>query len=307
MERNDSVTIGTSSLGAGTEPGTPEDEAAIATARAMLRGPFARIDTSNAYAGGRSEAVLGAARRRLGAAEHAELVTKVDADPATGRLDRDRVLRSFEESLDRLGIDRLGLVHLHDPYTITLAEAGAPGGALTGLAELRAQGLVDAVGIAAGPVPLVLDYVRTGAFDAVLTHNRFTLVDRTAGALIAEAKARGMTVFNAAPFGSGILAGSPRRRPTYAYRPASADVLERVERIEALCRAHGVPLAAVALQFSVRSPLVDSTVVGVSSASRLTELGTLAATAIPDELWGELDALGEPPDPLAPEPREAGR
>jgi D-threo-aldose 1-dehydrogenase len=299
--RIETVTIGTSSLGAGTEPGSAEDESAISVATAMLTGPFARIDTSNAYAGGRSEAVLGAALRRLATGDPAAVITKVDADPLTGKLDRDRALRSFEESLGRLGVDRVGLLHLHDPHTITLGEAESPDGVIAGLLELRSQGLVDAIGIAAGPVPLVRDYLRTEAFDAVLTHNRFTLVDRTAETLISEAKGHGMSVFNAAPFGSGILAGGTQRESKYAYRPASADVIARVKQLESLCRLHDVPLAAVALHFSIRSPLVDSTVVGVRSLKRLKELELLAATTVPAELWDELDALGAPPDPLASE------
>ncbi|HKU11113.1 MAG TPA: aldo/keto reductase, partial [Sinomonas sp.] len=164
--------------------------------------------------------------------------------------------------------------------------------------ELRDSGAVEAIGIAAGPIPLLLDYVRTGAFDAVLTHNRFTLVDRSALPLLAEARSRGMTVFNAAPFGAGVLAAGVRPGARYGYRPATEPVIAWVGRAQDICDRHGVPLAAAALHFSLRSPLVDSTVVGVRTAARLRELETLVDTRVPEGLWAELDAIGPTPDPL---------
>jgi aryl-alcohol dehydrogenase-like predicted oxidoreductase len=106
--------------------------------------------------------------------------------------------------------------------------------AVPALVELREQGLVGAIGIAAGEPALVEEYIRSDMFDAVLTHNRYTLVDRSAQALIAAARERDMTVFNAAPFGGGILAGSPRRAGDYAYRPASPEVLAFVDRLRAV-------------------------------------------------------------------------
>ncbi|MFD5315345.1 aldo/keto reductase [Streptomyces sp. NPDC127098] len=289
------VSIGTSFLGDPPQPdGTPA-VAADALARAMLAGPFAVIDTSNNYARGRSETVLGVAVRREGLPPGKTIVTKVDADPATGALDRDRVWRSFEESVGRLGIDRLPLLHLHDPYTVDVEEAFAPGGAVQGLTELREQGLVGALGIAAGPVSLMRRYAESGAFQVLLTHNRYTLVDRRAEELIDLAVDRGIGVFNAAPFGGGILAGSGE---TYAYRQASPELLAWVARARELCGRWDVPLQAVALRFSLRHPGIASTIVGVGRPERLAQLTRLQATAIPEEFWPELAALGTPPSTL---------
>ncbi|GAA4673384.1 aldo/keto reductase [Phytohabitans rumicis] len=271
------VTIGTSGLDS------------VDLALAILRSPYGQVDTSNAYARGRSEAVLGEALRAVGAGT--VIFSKADADPVTGVFDGDRVKRSFEESVTRLGVDRLPLYHLHDPYTITLAEAAAPGGAIEALVGLREQGLVDAIGIAAGPLDLVEEYVRTGAFDAVLTHNRYTLVDRGAAGLIAAARERGMLVFNAAPFGGGLLAGSTRSAGRYAYRPATPELLAYVGRLTALCREWTVPLPAAALHFSLTAPDVDSTVVGVSSAEQLANLDTLVAYPIPDGFFAAVAEL----------------
>lgn len=292
------LTLGTSGLGKDTEPGSAEEEAAVAVAIDLLRSTHAFVDTSNNYSAGRSEAVLGMAIARIGADAQTRVISKVDAEPQTGVFDRDRVMRSFDETTARLGVDRLPMLHLHDPYSVTFEEAMGPRGAVEGLIELRESGRVDGIGVAAGPVPLMRRYVETDVFDAVLVHNRFTVVDQSAASVFAAAQERDMTVFNAAPFGAGILATGAREGAVYGYRPATPELQEWVSRLEAVCAAHGVPLRAVALHFSLRSPLVDSTVVGVASPGRRAQLDELAATPIPDEVWAELDALGPAPSPV---------
>ena len=285
------LTLGTSGLGDRAD--------AVATVQALLTSGHAMIDTSNAYDGGRSEQVIGRAIAEVGGLPAGtQVISKADRDLGTGAFDRDRVLRSFEESTSRLGLDTLPLYQLHDPYTITVAEAMAPGGAVQGLVELRDQGAVGAIGVAAGPSALLGEYLDTGAFDAVLSHNRFTLVDRSAAALFHRARRRGIVVFNAAPFGGGMLADGARSGARYAYRDAPADLLAWVQRADEVCARHRVPLAAVALAFSTREEMISSTVVGVRSQARLTEVTALLATPIPDELWPALDALGPPPSPL---------
>jgi len=292
------LTLGTSPLGRGTEPGSPEEDAAVRFAEQLFDSSHAFIDTSNNYAGGRSEAVLGRAIARKGTDAATRVISKVDCDPETGAFDRDRVLRSFEETTARLGVERLPLLHLHDPYTVTFEEAIGRGGAVEGLIELRESGRVDAIGVAAGPVGMMARYVETGVFDAVLIHNRFTVVDHSAAPVFADAHERGMTVFNAAPFGAGILATGTREGAMYGYRPATPELQEWVSRLERVAASLGVSLPAVALHFSLRSPLIDSTVVGISSAQRLAQLDELAATPIPDEVWAELEALGPAPSPV---------
>ena len=268
----DAITVGTSPLGRGTAPGSPEEAESIATAVAMLTGPFgSSTPRTSTPAGGRrrcSGAALAAARRRRDRRVSSRRST---ATRDTGAFDRDRVLRSYDESLARLGVDRVEVLHLHDPYTVTFAEARGPGGAIEGLRELRDSGAVDAIGIAAGPIPLMREYVETGVFDVVLSHNRYTLVDRSAEPLFAEARRRGMGVFNAAPV--------RRRHPRHGRaRRRELRVPARVGRTHRLGAARPKPSApstasrssAAALHFSLRSPLVDTTVVGhlVRAASR---------------------------------------
>jgi D-threo-aldose 1-dehydrogenase len=145
-----------------------------------------------------------------------------------------------------------------------------------------------------------MQFVATGAFEALITHNRFTLLNRSAEPLIEMASQRGVAVLNAAPYGSGLLAKGPAAYPRYAYTAAPADLLERARAIADICQLYDVPLAAAALQFSLRDSRIVSTVVGMSRPERLQQTLELAAYAIPDELWLRLDEhTGAPVDPEA--------
>ena len=270
----------------------PADRAE-ATILAALRSPFNFIDTSNNYGGGSAETRIGRALAAAGGlpAEFV-LATKVDADPVTGDFSGERVRRSLDESLGRLGLDRIQLMYLHDPeYHLTFGEAMAPGGPVRALIELREQGVLAHLGVAGGPVRLMREFVATGVFDVVLSHNRFTLVDRSAGPLLDDARERGVAFVNGAPYGGGILAKGPDAQPKYAYRPASAALAGAVREMRRACLGRGVSPAAAALQFSLREPRVTSTVVGVSEPGRIAEITALMGEPIPDDLWAELDSL----------------
>ncbi|MFY1687232.1 aldo/keto reductase [Plantactinospora sp. WMMB782] len=265
------------------------------TALAALTGPFNFLDTAAGYSDGESERRIGAALRRIGGVPDGfVLATKVDRDFETGDFSGEQMRRSAEGSLERLGLDRLPLVYLHDPEHISFEQGMAPGGPVETLLDLRRQGVIEHLGVAGGPVELMARYLRTGHFAALITHNRWTLVDRSAGDLIDEAVSLGVGVVNAAPFASGILAKGPDRFTRYAYRDADAATLERIRAMEAACTAHGVPLAAAALQFSLRDPRITSTIVGVSRPERIAETARLAGWEVPDQLWDELAPLTAP-------------
>jgi D-threo-aldose 1-dehydrogenase len=140
----------------------------------------------------------------------------------------------------------------------------------------------------------MIRYVETGAFEAVITHNRYTLLNRSADPLLTAAAERGLGVANAAPYGSGILAKGPTAYPRYAYQEAGDDLIARARRIEALCREASVPMAAVALQFSLRDPRIHSTIVGMSRPERLQQTMDLAATSIPESLWVAVEQVAKP-------------
>jgi D-threo-aldose 1-dehydrogenase len=285
------VCVGTSALGSfpaqyGYEV---DEETAVATIRRVFEGPFTFIDTSNEYGGGASEERIGRAIAEVGGIPEGFVVaTKVDPIPGSSDFSGDRVRRSVEESLQRLGLDRLQLVYLHDPEKISFEDGVAPGGPLEALIELRDQGVIQHLGVAGGPIDLELRYLATEAFDVVISHNRYTLVEQTAEPLLDDAARRGVAFVNAAPFGGGMLVKGPRAVPRYCYAPVSPATLDRVLRMEAICERYGVPLATAALQFSVRDERVTSTIVGMSRPDRVEETVELLSTEIPDELWSEL-------------------
>lgn len=266
------------------------DDRAEATVEAVFDGPFNFLDTSNNYGAGSAERRIGAVVRRRGVPDGFVLATKVDADPETGDFSGERVRRSAEESLSRLGLDRVPLLYLHDPeHHITFEQAMAPGGAVEALVALRDAGVASHIGIAGGPVSLLRRYVATGVFEAVISHNRWTLVNREAGPLLDEAYERGVAVVNGAPYGGGMLVKGPDAQPRYAYRETDESVRDAVRAMRRACAAHDVPLAAAALQFSMRDPRVASTIVGISQPERIEETLALATAPIPAALWEELE------------------
>ena len=273
-----------------------DEERAVATVRAVFDSAVNFLDTSNGYGeDGTAERRIGLAVRQAGGLPpRLVLGTKVDPDPRTGDFSGDRVRASLEESMERLGVDHIPLLHLHDPERITFEEAIAPGGAVPALAELRERGLVDHLGVAGGPVELMRRYLGTGEFEVLLSHNRYTLLDRSAEPLFRYAADRGLGVLNAAPYGGGMLSKGPGVQQKYAYGTRDDRIRDAAGAMEAACERYDVPLAAAALQFSMRSEVIDSTVVGVSSPQRISQTVELAAVAIPDELWSELEQATPP-------------
>lgn len=287
------ICVGTAAWGVSSpehDLAVPED-AAIATVHAALRSPLNFLDTSNNYGAGEAERRIGVALELSGLPDGFVLQTKLDRDPATGSFRADRMRRSLEESLDRLGLATLPLVYLHDPEHIGFDAAMAPGGPVEGLLALRDEGYVAHIGISGGPATMLGRFVETGLFDALITHNRFTLIDRTADDLLTAATDAGMGVLNAAVYGGGVLSRWPRVSDRYAYRAAPAAVLDAIDRIGAACARFGVPLIAAALQFSTRDPRIHSTICGMVEPQQLTHTLEMLDTDVPEELWQEIDAL----------------
>ncbi len=272
--------------------GTSEEQAHAAV-RAILTGPSNFLDTSRNYGAGRSEERIGHVIRELGGLpESFVLATKLDRDPESNRFDAGAMRRSLEKSLAALGIDRVGLLHIHDPeYAADLAEVTAPGGGIAELHKIKAEGLCGAVGLAAGRVDVMMPILERFDFDAMITHNRFTLVNRNAEAMIDYAAGKGVAVLNAAPFAGGVFARGSAASPRYVYQEASEAMLKPVRAVEAICERHGVPPGAVALQFSMRDPRITSTIVGVGRPEEVTGIAEWANWPIPAAVWDEIAAL----------------
>lgn len=267
---------------------------ARATVIAALQSPLNYIDTAAWYGDGESERRVGLALTELGGLpQGAFLQTKEGCNPE-GDYSGETVKRRFERSLDLLGVDRIELVFLHDAENTTWEEAWAPGGPLEVLQSLKAGGLIGYLGVASGPIELEIQYVESGIFDAVITHNRYTLLNRAADPLLTLAHERGLAVLNAAPYGSGMLAKGPAQYPRYAYQTAGNEAVAQAFRHQDICDRYGVPLAAAALQFSLRDPRIANTIVGMTRPERIRQTLAFAEWEIPEACWEEI--LAEPYD-----------
>ena len=288
------ICFGTSSLG--NMPETygyaVDEERARETIRAIFDGPVNFLDTSRNYGFGRSEQRIGEVIRERGLPAGFVISTKLDRDMDTNRFDAPRARRSLEESLEALGLDHIQLLHLHDPeHTASLSEVTGPGGAISELFKMKDEGLVEAVGLAAGKVDVMMPILREFDFDALVTHNRFTLANRNAEEMLDLARAKGIAILNAAPYCGGVLAKGTATHQRYVYQDATEPMLEPIRRIEAVCEKFHVPPGAAALQFSMRDQRVTSTVCGVSKPDRIQQTIEWARWPIPTEAWEELTAL----------------
>ena len=265
---------------------------AFDTLRAVLESPLNFLDTAASYGDGESERRIGEVLEEIGGLpEGCVLASKADRDLTTGDFSGEQMRRSVERSLRLLGLDRLQLVYLHDPEHETYEHMMAAGGPVEVLLGLKDEGMIEHVGVAGGPIDLMIRFVETGLFEAVITHNRYTLVNRTAELLLDVAAQLSVAALNAAPYGSGILVKGPDAYARYEYREAPQEMVETVRKMEGACREFGVPLAAVALQFSLRDPRIVSTIVGISRPERVEQTLELAAHPIPEELWERLDSM----------------
>ena len=272
------------------------EEDALTFIRAALGGPINSLDTAASYGDGEGERRIGIVlRERGGLPPGFVLATKADRDLNTGEFSGAQMRRSVERSLRLLGLDRLQICYLHDAEHTTYENIMSKSGPLEALLKMKDEGLIEHLGVAGGPTDQEIRYVETGAFEAVITHNRYNLLNRDALPLLDVAARRGVAVVNAAPYGSGMLAKGPDAYPRFMYRDAPPELVERARRLQSICARYGVPLAAAALQFSLREPRITSTIVGMTKPERLAQTIALARHPIPDDLWTAIEPLLPPP------------
>ena len=199
---------------------------------------------------------------------------------------RDGVRRSLEESLERLGLDRVDIALIHDPddhVDQALTEA------YPALAELRSQGVIGAVGIGMNQWQVPLRFDQETDIDVVMLAGRYTLLDQSGLPLLDACADRGVRVLAAGVFNSGLLATSTPAG-TYDYEPAPDEVLSRARRIAKICERYGVPLPQAAMAFPLRHPAVASIVIGARSPEEVAANAALWERPVPDNLWSELEA-----------------
>jgi D-threo-aldose 1-dehydrogenase len=195
------------------------------------------------------------------------------------------VMRSVEESLTRLGMDRIDVLLIHDPDNYF---DQAMTGAYRALDRLRSEGTITAVGAGMNQAEMLTRFAREADFDVFLLAGRYTLLDQSgARELLPLCLERGIAVVAGGVFNSGILA-DPRPGAHYNYRVAPPELIERAHQIAAICERHGVELKAAAIQFPLRHPAVTSVLTGCRSVSELNENLSIFQSPIPDELWAEV-------------------
>ena len=327
--------LGGGALGGLYEPVTSHD-AVDAVQRAYESG-IRYFDTAPLYGHGRSEDRLGQA---LAGVDRLTVVlsTKVGmmvtplpsseptaerryADPflLDGYFDfsRDACLRSLEASMRRLRTDRIDIVYIHDPdegdsmaapHKRTgrdhLAEAMA--GAYPALDELRAQGVVGAIGVGLNGTDMLVRFAEVGDFDCFLLAGRYTLLEQGGLAdLLPLCVDRKISIVVGGVLNSGILAtGTSGPPPTYNYEPADVETTARVRALEEACAKHGAPLLAAALQFPLAHPAVAAVLPGARSVREVrANVSAVAATIAPD-LWEDLRERALL-NPLAPVPQRS--
>lgn len=208
----------------------------------------------------------------------------------------DGIRHSVDESLARTGLDRFDVLYLHDPerHDMDLGLASA----LPAMAALRAEGLVDAIGVGSMNTDALLASVRTGLLDLLMVAGRYTLAEQPALAEVVPAcLANGVGIVNASVFNSGLLAtDAPGANARYDYGEAPSELLTRVQAIAAVCRDFGVSLPAAALQYTLRDAAVESVVVGGSRPAQLHQNAKHMRAQIPAELWQALAQKGLIPE-----------
>jgi len=201
----------------------------------------------------------------------------------------DGVRRSIEESLERLGLERIDIALIHDPDDHW---EQAIGEAWPALARMRDEGTIRAVGAGMNQSAMLARFAREGDFDVFLVAGRYTLLDQGALAeLLPLCLERGIAILVGGVMNSGILA-DPRPGGRFNYQPAPRPIVERARRLAAVCGRHAVPLRAAAVQFPLAHPAVVSLIAGVRRIDHLDEYPELMRAPIPAALWDELRAEG---------------
>lgn len=259
-------------------------------------------DTAPFYGHGKGEVRLGAVLRQY-PRDDFTLSTKVGRVlvPAAGAIDdnsyrdtldynpvfdlsADGIRRSFESSLERLGLDRIDIALLHDPddHFDQAIETAFPA-----MVRMRDEGLVTAIGAGMNQSEMLYEFAQRVDVDCFLLAGRYTLLDQSASKLLLpECEKRGISILLGGPYNSGILAGGEH----YNYETASREMVEKKRRLDVLCAEHDVPLKAAALQFPLRQPSVACVLTGARTATEIRENVDMIGTDIPSRFW---DALTE--------------
>ncbi len=294
------------------------DSQAIATVEAAYAADLRFFDTSPLYGNGLSEHRFGHVLRqkprdfvlstKVGRWLKPRPEAEIDRGWFKGGLNfeavvdysYDGVMRSIDGSLQRLGLNAIDVLLIHDVDVWTHGADGyethfrtAMAGAYKALDELRAAGTIGAVGIGVNEIEPCLRFAREGDFDCFLLAGRYTLLEHAAlDELLPLCTQKNIGILLGGPYNSGILATGAIPDAKYNYFPAPPDIMARVARIEAVCKRHDVPISAAALQFPLGHPAVSSMIPGAVKPEEVERNMALMRSAIPADLWAELKREG---------------
>jgi D-threo-aldose 1-dehydrogenase len=298
------------------------DDVAVATVERAADAGLGLFDTSPLYGHGLSEHRIGQVLRRRPRASFV-LSTKVGRilEPlAEDKINRgwfagglnfeahydyshDGAMRSLEHSLQRLGMNKVDVLLIHDidvwthgaAYNDRLEEALS--GCYPALERLRAAGVIGAIGIGVNEIEPSLRFAKDTDIDCILLAGRYTLLEHAPlDELLPICARKNIGIMLGGPYNSGILATGAIEGATYNYKPAPPEVMARVARIEAVCKRHGTQIAAAALQFPLGHRQVSSTIPGAAKPDEVDRNLKLMSTPIPSDLWAELKHQGLMPD-----------
>lgn len=206
----------------------------------------------------------------------------------------DGIMRSFEDSIQRLGLDRIDVIYMHDIGEVTHGDANtghfndAMSGGYRAMDELRSQGLVGAIGLGVNEYQVCEAALEHGDWDCFLLAGRYTLLEQESlRSFLPKCEARNCSVVVGGAYNSGILATGTKTKGTlyYDYGPAPEPIVAKVRKLEQLCLEFSIPLAAAALQFPLAHPSVVSVIPGMSNSARITQTQSLFNLNIPSEFW----------------------
>ena len=303
------------------------DSDAAATMHAALEGGMRLVDTAPYYGFGLSERRVGDLIRtrpdvaistkvgRLLVPAAANLILErhgfVSPMPFEPKFNytHDGILRSFGASLQRLGLARVDILYIHDIGSQTHGELDGhyrsqllEEGGLEALAELRRSGAVSAVGLGVNEIEVCLDLMQQTDFDVLLLAGRYTLLEQRAlDELLPRCLETATSIVVGGPFNSGVLAAGSAGQGHYNYAAVPAEIRQRVQALEGICAAHGVPLAAAALQFPLAHPAVAAVIPGFSNVDEVRSGLDFYHFPIPAALWTDLRER-KLIDPQAPTP-----
>lgn len=274
---------------------------AVETVHAALAQGITLIDTAPQYGILLVEERLGVALAGVPRDQYV-LSTKVGRPTGTEEMDfsADAVKRSIDGSLKRLKVDRVDILHLHDPNTPEQCRQAIEE-AYPVLADLRRQGVIKAVGVGVNQWEPLIDFARDADFDCFVLAGRYTLLEQGALNALNAFQRRGISIFAAGVYNTGILARGPKEGVWYQYRAAPQHIIDRVRALQAVCEEFGVELPAAAVQFVRAHPANTALIIGSESPAQLAQTLAWWQVPIPRAFWEALRARNLI-DPAAPIP-----